>query len=774
MEYCLAYRSPFKSNSNEKRVSSSLLMQHTGNASGTVIMYDLITKATFRCDHFTTEPMPEYVIQSLRQLAFEDEPKNLRKRPPAWMLTRAVEFDEAEAAHDPFKDPNIRALVDVPNNRVEPALAADIDIEMPIGIQAPQAAGPAASSASDNGVANQPQASGSSRGNTANNKGDAAATEASEAEFESDDDVPDDDRDRFDRDNIDAYPQVVDEHIEQYDPPNYHQRDGRRVSRRREDRASTVTVRQYKMSLKKALSSNNPGVEESIFKELKQLVARPAWLYVDKKTLTKAQRRKLIRSHMFMKDKHRSDGTFDKWKARLVAGGDTQDKSIYDNLSSPTVCLDSVFTIIAIAACERRFIATIDITGAYLECVLPPDDEVYMVLDPITTRLLHQVDPKAAEYQTDSGETVVRLTRALYGCVQSALLWYNKLKETLEEDGFIANPYDMCVFNKMVKGKQITVAFHVDDLLVTSTSEAAIQRLISFLRSKFQEVTAETGDVHSYLAMTITRKRYYYTVSMDGYITSLVANRKLKHVSSPANDKLFEREDDPIYLSDKDKKDYHSDVAKVLFLAKRVKMTCLAPVSALASCVSAPTVEDRKKLDRVFNYIHTSRGQVMKYKVHGDIHPMAYVDASYATQPDGRSRTGILIKIAGCAIGAWSVKQKIVTRSSTEAELVALTEALTNIIWLRRFYEHQGYRDLPPTKLWEDNTSCIKLMTTPRHNGQRTKHLDIRYFYAKELQEQGYIDIKYVGTEDQQADLLSKGMVGTFPVLASRMTGNEE
>ena len=112
-------------------------------------------------------------------------------------------------------------------------------------------------------------------------------------------------------------------------------------------------------------------------------------------------------------------------------------------------------------------------------------------------------------------------------------------------------------------------------------------------------------------------------------------------------------------------------------------MSCLTAVSALASRVSAPTYEDRKKLDRVFSYVATSRAQIMKFRIDINFNPVAYVDASYATQPKGRSRTGILLKIAGCAIGVWSVKQKIVTRSSTEAELVALTEDNASRIDLR-------------------------------------------------------------------------------------------
>ena len=72
----------------------------------------------------------------------------------------------------------------------------------------------------------------------------------------------------------------------------------------------------------------------------------------------------------------------------------------------------------------------------------------------------------------------------------------------------------------------------------------------------------------------------------------------------------------------------------------------------------------------------------------------------------------------------------------------------------------------------EDNKSCIDLVTKPRHGRQRTRHLDVRYFYAKELIEQGIIDVQYIETKSQQADVLTKGMVGNdYTVLAASLAG---
>lgn len=152
------------------------------------------------------------------------------------------------------------------------------------------------------------------------------------------------------------------------------------------------------MSLKKELKLNKRASRDAVIKELKQMLDLTVWECICKADLSKTQMKKVIRSLMFIKKKRDAQGVFVKMKARLLVGRDMQDKNIYDNLSSPTVGLESVFVILAIAAIERRNIRTVDITGAYLECSLPDDDEVLMELDPTVTMLLQQIDLDAKEY----------------------------------------------------------------------------------------------------------------------------------------------------------------------------------------------------------------------------------------------------------------------------------------------------------------------------------------------------------------------------------------
>ena len=110
-------------------------------------------------------------------------------------------------------------------------------------------------------------------------------------------------------------------------------------------------------------------------------------------------------------------------------------------------------------------------------------------------------------------------------------------------------------------------------------------------------------------------------------------------------------------------------------------------------------------------------------------------------------------------------KQKVNTRSSTEAELIAVDDTLPNVQWTKLFMRDQGY-DLE-TIIKEDNKSSILLMKNGRVlSGKRTKHLDIRYFYVKDLLRQGIVKIEHCKTKDMIADFFTKFLQGRrFQVL---------
>jgi hypothetical protein len=161
---------------------------------------------------------------------------------------------------------------------------------------------------------------------------------------------------------------------------------------------------------------------------------------------------------MFLKRKTHPDGAFDKYKSRLVVGGDLQDnKGLYEDLSSPTVSTSSVFTLVAIAAHEKRHVAVVDIGGAFLNATMPKAMPVYMRLDKVMSEYIVRIDSKYAEYRERNGTITVLLRKALYGCVESASLWYENLRQSLKGLGYVRNETDICVYNRVGKdGVQCT------------------------------------------------------------------------------------------------------------------------------------------------------------------------------------------------------------------------------------------------------------------------------------------------------------------------------
>lgn len=202
---------------------------------------------------------------------------------------------------------------------------------------------------------------------------------------------------------------------------------------------------------------------------------------------------------MFLKKKRSG-----KIKSRLVAGGHMQDRSLYSviNTSSPTVSTDALLILLAVFAQKKCKIITIDIVSAYLNCDI--EKTVYMSLDKLMVELLIKLDPTYVKYINSNGSIIVILKKALYGLVESAKLFYNHLSSSLISLGFTRNCYDQCVFNRAgSSGKQLTLCFHVDDLLCACEDNKELLDFADQLKLLYIDITLHTGIVHDYLGMDI-------------------------------------------------------------------------------------------------------------------------------------------------------------------------------------------------------------------------------------------------------------------------------
>ena len=124
---------------------------------------------------------------------------------------------------------------------------------------------------------------------------------------------------------------------------------------------------------------------------------------------------------------------------------------------------------------EDRAVAVTDIKGAYLNAKMK--DIVIMKITGREVDLFCEIDPSLKEFVTIEKQQKVG-DKALYGCVQSAILWYELYSTTLQDMGFVVNPYDMCVANAIIDGKQCTICWYVDDDKISHSSLKVVKRII--------------------------------------------------------------------------------------------------------------------------------------------------------------------------------------------------------------------------------------------------------------------------------------------------------
>jgi hypothetical protein len=202
-------------------------------------------------------------------------------------------------------------------------------------------------------------------------------------------------------------------------------------------------------------------------------------------------------------------------------------------------------------------------------------------------------------------------------------------------------------------------------------------------------------------------------------------------------------------------------VAKLLYIAKRTRPDLLLSVSFLSTRVNSPDIDDWSKLNRLLKYINGTKslGIILSPEPDGQTMLRAFIDASYGVHRDGKSHSGMLLSLGCGPILVKSSKQKIVTKSSTEAELVALSDNASIVIWSRDFLIAQGEKT-SSSFIYQDNMSTMALTEKASSTSERTRHINIRYFWIKEKVDSGILKIEYLPTEKMLADVLTKPLQG--------------
>lgn len=481
---------------------------------------------------------------------------------------------------------------------------------------------------------------------------------------------------------------------------------------------------------------------KSMNEEFQSLIKNRTWDLVDLPV-----GRRPIKSKWVFCIKRDQHGNIDKYKSRLVAKGCSQKFGIdYNETFSPVVRYSSLRLILACAVEYGLYVHQMDVTTAYLNGNLSED--IYMAQPELF------VDVK-------NPNKVCKLNKTIYGLKQAGREWNAKLDSVLKSIGFKQCNSDSCVYTMNIKQQRNIIAVYVDDILLAISSEQLLNKIKQQISSEFAVV--DKGPVSYYLGMEIRCERNTISVSHKQFICELLKEHGMaetRSCSTPLDPgQRFKRCTDCSGCSFVDTKRYQSLIGSLMYLGISTRPDIAHSVSKLAQFNTNPHAEHLAAAKHILRYLFSTMNTKILFKRTGQ-NLVAYADADWAGSCDERkSYTGYTFVLAGASITWESRKQQTVALSSTEAEYMALCAASKETVYLRNFLKELGFENFVkgPTILYGDNISSQHLVKNPMYHA-KTKHIDIKMHYVREVYNKNLIEIKYVPTDKNIADIFTKNL----------------
>jgi hypothetical protein len=291
----------------------------------------------------------------------------------------------------------------------------------------------------------------------------------------------------------------------------------------------------------------------------------------DSKNLTAKKKQEALESMMFLKEKW--DETI---KGRACTDGRKQrETAVPGAATSPTAAVESVMITATIDAHKGRDVVVVDVPGAFLSADI--DEYVLMTIKGRLAELMVKASPnmyrKYITFEANNQPILyVKLQNALYGCLRSALLFYEKLMGDLKSQGFELNPYDQCVTNKVIDGHQLTLAWHVDDIKMYHKDPKEVSKVIAWLKIIYGDnMHVSRGLVHDYLGMTLDyATKGEVKVTMVDYLKGVLNDFPEViegYAQTAAAENLFmvRPDDERTTLDEERARAFHHSVAQLLF-----------------------------------------------------------------------------------------------------------------------------------------------------------------------------------------------------------------
>jgi hypothetical protein len=457
----------------------------------------------------------------------------------------------------------------------------------------------------------------------------------------------------------------------------------------------------------------------------------------------------IINSHFILKAKRDENGDITRYKARLVANGNSQREGIdYNETFAAVAKLPSVRAVLANAASQGWEIHQIDVKNAYLNAELTED--VYM-------------RPPPGYLKPGQEGKVCKLKKSLYGLKQAGFEWYETLCEFFREIGFTRSAVDHAVFFKHDEKSSTVVSVSTDDMAATANSIEAIEWLKDELRKRFE--ISDLGEIKWLLGFEVKYDKTARTLSLSqrAYIDTLVDRFGLEHantVSTPLEPGItLSIDQSPTtaqHTNEMQNVPYQELVGSLAWAALGSRPDIAFATSTLAQFTQNPGKTHWQAAKRVLRYLKGTRDLRLNLTDPNE-GMLAYTDADWGSQPHRHSISGHVVSLAGMPVAWGSRKQNIVALSTTEAEYVAATNSLKDVIWLRSLISEIRAPIITPTIVMCDNQGAITLTQNNKFH-PRTKHIDIRYHFIREAVNDGKVVLVYCPTSANVADIFTKAL----------------
>ena len=453
-----------------------------------------------------------------------------------------------------------------------------------------------------------------------------------------------------------------------------------------------------------------------------------------------------------LKKKLNKEGNVERYKARYVAKGYNQKEGIdYNETFAPVVKYKSLRIILALTTMNDWEIEQMDVQTAFLNATIKED--VYM--------------KQPEGYEKENKNLVCKLLKTLYGTKQAPHEWNNEFTAFTKTLEFTQCVTDPCVFVKKTKtGNMIIMTVFVDDIVIAYDKKDKGEWVLCKEQYMNKYKMQDLGPCEWILGMRVKRDRKIRTLTLDQTVYTEKVLKEFgmeisKSTSNPESGKNISKDDCPAegHKDESFMKLYQSMVGALIYLSLSTRPDIAHAVNKLSRFLSNPGQNHMNATKHVLRYLrgHSDMGLTYHGKLgSSEIEMSIYCDADWTNDKDERKSTsGYMIFLNDCPIVWTSKKQKTVALSSAEAEYMAMSNAAQEMLWLLGFLKEIQMKIKLPVTVDCDNMSAIAVS---KNDGkyQRTKHIDIRHHFVRDLVKKGILQVTWVPTKSQLADVLTK------------------